>query len=75
MDLLGDLVLMAGNVGLEALRLTALLLLLFVVGLLFSVLLDRKIFFEKFYFPKTNRYKICISQPKKKPVISCFKVD
>jgi hypothetical protein len=33
---------MAGNVGLEALRLTALLLLLFVVGLLFSLLLDKK---------------------------------
>ena len=42
LDLLWDLVLMAGNVGLEALRLPALLLLLFVVGLLFSVLLDKK---------------------------------
>ncbi len=42
LDLLRDLVLMAGNVGLEALRLPALLLLLLVVGLLFSFLLDKK---------------------------------
>ncbi len=46
LDLFRDLVLMAGNVGLEALRLPAFLLLLLVVGLLFSILLDKKILLE-----------------------------